>query len=134
MEPSAQGEKVQQANPYLNARHNRDRLGIPFWSGYIWAQALIVSGGISLANLQHIAQRVFRNVNAGRLAAGYAPAMGMLIDLHEEHPGFHEWANAVSGSAVENLLACMVRAGAWDDPRWLEEYLARVQVGCEAAV
>ncbi len=27
-----------------------------------------------------------------------------------------------------------IAAGAWDDPRWLEEYLARVQVGCDATV
>ncbi len=87
-----------------------------------------------MANLQHIAHRVFRNVNAGHLVADYAPAMGVLIDLYEEHPGFREWADAVPGSAVEKLLACMVRAGAWDDPRWLEKYLARVHVGCDATV
>ncbi len=38
MGPSAQHEKGRQASPYLNARHDRDRLRIPFSSGYtqVW--------------------------------------------------------------------------------------------------
>lgn len=76
-----------------------------------------------MANLQHIADRIFRHVDAGHLAAGYATTMGALIDAYDDDPDFHEWADSVPGSAVEKLIARMVRKGAWDDPAWLREYI-----------
>lgn len=76
-----------------------------------------------MANLQHIAERIFRHVNAGHLTAGYATAMGVMIDAYDDDPDFHEWVNSVPGSAVEKLLACMVRHEKWDDPVWLREYV-----------
>jgi hypothetical protein len=33
-----------------------------------------------MANLQHIADRIFRHVDAGHLVAGYSASMGALID------------------------------------------------------
>ena len=76
-----------------------------------------------MANIQHIAARIFRHANAGRLPAGYALAMGALVDAYDEDPDFHEWADAVPGSAVEKLMACMVRQGKWGDPVWLRDYV-----------
>lgn len=76
-----------------------------------------------MANLQHIADRIFRHVDAGHLAAGYALSMAYLIDAYDDDPDFHEWADAVPGSAVEKLLACMVRKGKWGDPLWLTQYI-----------
>ena len=76
-----------------------------------------------MANIQHIADRIFRHVDAGHLTAGYALAMGALIDAHGEDPDFHEWADDVPGSAVEKLVARMVRQGKWGDPAWLREYI-----------
>ena len=74
-----------------------------------------------MANMQHIADRIFRHVGADRLLAGYAKAMGTLIDAYDDDPDFHEWADGVTGSAVEILIARMVRKGAWNDPEWLRE-------------
>ena len=76
-----------------------------------------------MANLQHIADRVFRHVDADHLPAGYALVMGALIDAYDDDPDFHEWADGVTGSAVEILIARMVRKGAWNDPEWLREYV-----------
>ena len=86
-----------------------------------------------MANLQHIADRIFRHVDAGHLVAGYAASMGALIDAYgvtparDEDPDFHAWIDAVPGSAVEKLLVCMVRAGAWEDPGWLAAWIQRDQ-------
>lgn len=74
-----------------------------------------------MANIQHIAERIFRHVDAGHLPAGYALAMGSLIDAYDDDPDFHEWADSVNGSAVEKLMACMVRKCAWHDMAWLRE-------------
>ena len=49
--------------------------------------------------------------------------MGALIDAYDDDPDFHEWVDSVSGSAVEKLIACMVRKGKWNDPEWLREYV-----------
>ena len=76
-----------------------------------------------MANIQHVATRIFRHVDAGHLPAGYTLAMGALIDAYDEDPDFHEWADAVPGSAVEKLMACMVRQGKWGDPVWLQDYV-----------
>lgn len=76
-----------------------------------------------MANIQHIADGIFRRVDAGHLAAGYSASMGALIDAYGDDPDFHAWVDAVPGSAVEKLLARMVRAGAWNDPQWLREIL-----------
>ena len=87
-----------------------------------------------MANLQHIADRIFRHVDAGRLQAGYALTMGALIDAYgmppvlvkparDGDPDFHEWVDSVPGSAIEKLIACMVRKGAWNNPEWLREYI-----------
>jgi hypothetical protein len=76
-----------------------------------------------MANLQHIAERVFQHVDAGHLPAGYALTMGALVDAYGDAPDFHEWAETVTGSAIEKLIACMVRKGKWDDPAWLRDYL-----------
>jgi hypothetical protein len=82
-----------------------------------------------MANLQHIADRIFRHVDAGHLVAGYSASMGALIDAYgvpparDEDPDFHAWVDAVPGSAVEKLLVCMVRNGKWGDPAWLQDYL-----------
>ncbi len=75
-----------------------------------------------MANIQHIADRIFRHVDAGHLQAGYALTMGALIDANDD-PDFHEWVDGVPGSAVEKLIACMVRKGAWNNPEWLREYI-----------
>ena len=76
-----------------------------------------------MANLQHIAARIFRHVDAGRLPVGYALAMGALIDAYGEEPDFHAWADTVPGSVVEELIARMVRQGKWGDPAWLRDYV-----------
>lgn len=98
-----------------------------------------------MANIQHIADRIFRHVDAGHLAAGYASAMGALIDaygvplaggLHPargDDPDFHKWVDSVPGSAVEKLIARMVRNGAWSDPSWLREYIQEVSLKESAA-
>lgn len=76
-----------------------------------------------MGNIQHIADRIFRHVDAGRLPAGYALVMGTLVDAYDDDPDFHEWVDSVPGSAVEKLIARMVRHGAWDDHEWLREYV-----------
>jgi hypothetical protein len=82
-----------------------------------------------MANMQHVAERIFRHVDAGHLPAGYANCMGALIDAYGATPArdddldFHEWADKVQGSAIEKLIACMVRQGSWDNPAWLREYV-----------
>ncbi|MBU2853340.1 hypothetical protein [Acidithiobacillus ferriphilus] len=76
-----------------------------------------------MANIQHIATRIFRHVDAGHLPVGYTLTMGALIDAYGDNPNFHEWVDAVPGSAVEKLIACMVRTGKWDDQEWLREYV-----------
>jgi hypothetical protein len=76
-----------------------------------------------MANLQHIAERIFRHVDAGHLPAGYSNAMGALIDADGDDLDFHEWAVTVPGTAIEKLIACMVRKGSWDNPAWLREYV-----------
>uniref|UniRef100_E6QJB3 Uncharacterized protein n=1 Tax=mine drainage metagenome TaxID=410659 RepID=E6QJB3_9ZZZZ len=76
-----------------------------------------------MANLQHTAERIFRHVDTGRLPVGYALAMGAIIDAHDDDPDFHDWADTVTGSTVEILIARMVRNGKWDDPAWLQEYI-----------
>lgn len=80
-----------------------------------------------MANIQHIADRIFRHVDRGHLSAGYALAMGALIDAYDDCPDVHEWTDDAPGSAVEKLIACMVRAGAWDDPAWLRESIQDAQ-------
>ncbi|MHB1632403.1 MAG: hypothetical protein ACYCQL_09370 [Acidithiobacillus sp.] len=79
-----------------------------------------------MANLQNIAERIFRHVDAGHLPAGYANCMGALIDANSEDSDFHEWVGTVTASAVEKLIACMVRKGKWNDAAWLREYLQEV--------
>ncbi|MHB8365583.1 MAG: hypothetical protein ACYDB0_01005 [Acidithiobacillus sp.] len=82
-----------------------------------------------MANIQHIADRIFKHADAGHLPAGYALAMGALIDAYgvpparDDDPDFHVWVDSVSGSAVEKMIARMVRHGAWNDPGWLREYV-----------
>lgn len=76
-----------------------------------------------MANLQHIADRIFRHVDAGRLPVGYALAMGALIDAYDDDPDFHEWLDGVTGGAVEKLIDRMAHHGAWNDPAWLREYV-----------
>ena len=76
-----------------------------------------------MANLQHIADRIFRHVDVGRLPAGYSLVMGTLIDAYDEDPDFHAWVDGVTGSAIEKIIACMVCAGKWDDPVWLWKYI-----------
>ena len=49
--------------------------------------------------------------------------MRALIDAYDDDPDFHEWADRVPGSAVEKLIAHMVRKGKWNDPVWLREYV-----------
>ncbi|WP_215876008.1 hypothetical protein HF292_009670 [Acidithiobacillus ferruginosus] len=78
-----------------------------------------------MANLQHIADRIFRHVEAGHLAAGYALTMGALIDVYDADHDFHAWVDVVPSSAVEKLLVCMVRAGTWEDPGWLAAWIKR---------
>lgn len=105
-----------------------------------------------MANIQHIAERISRHVEVGHLPAGYALTMGALIDAYgmplqgaapvreaspvpcanlperDEGPDcrsheFHDWANRVPDSAIEILIARMVRKGAWNDTGWLREYI-----------
>ncbi len=76
-----------------------------------------------MANVQHIATRIFRHVDAGHLPAGYALTMGVLIDAYDDDPDFHEWSDTVMGSAIEKLIACMVRTEKWSDPAWLRNYI-----------
>lgn len=125
-----------------------------------------------MANIQHIAERIFRHVEVGHLPAGYALTMGALIDAYgmplqgaflpgaslpgasrlqgsfpvqvanlperDEEPDcrshdFHEWVNRVSDSAIEILIARMVRKGAWDNPEWLREYVQEASLKENAA-
>lgn len=76
-----------------------------------------------MANIQHIADRIFKHADAGHLPAGYALTMGALIDAYDDDPDFHAWVDSVPGSAVEKLIACAVRKGVWDHPDWLREYV-----------
>lgn len=87
-----------------------------------------------MANIQHVADRVFRHVEAGHLAAGYAKAMGALIDAYDDNPDFHEWADEVPGSAVEKLIATMVLHGKWNDLAWLMEYVRGSHPAREASM
>lgn len=48
--------------------------------------------------------------------------MGAIIDAYSE-PDFRVSIDNVNGSAVEKLIACMVRSGAWNDPDWLRGYI-----------
>ncbi|MBU2761075.1 hypothetical protein [Acidithiobacillus sulfurivorans] len=80
-------------------------------------------GGRLMANIQHIAERVFRHVDASHLPVGYALAMGSLIDAYDDDPDFHEWADSVDGNVVQKLIDCMVREGAWNDPAWLQAFI-----------
>jgi hypothetical protein len=87
-----------------------------------------------MANLQHIADRIFRHVDASNLPAGYATVMGALIDAYGvptangDDPDFHEWVDSVTGSTIEKLIARMVRNGKWDDPAWLQEYIREASI------
>jgi hypothetical protein len=82
-----------------------------------------------VANLQHIASRIFRRVNAGHLEDGYALAMGAILEAYDDDPDVHGWIDAVPGSAVERLIACMVRRGKWADPVWLRESVRKALEG-----
>ncbi|MBU2755252.1 hypothetical protein HFU84_08640 [Acidithiobacillus sp. CV18-2] len=77
-----------------------------------------------MANLQHIAERIFRHVDAGHLVAGYASAMGFVLDRYDDDPDFHDWVQRSPGSDVEKLLACMVKSAAWNNEEWLANYLS----------
>ena len=80
-----------------------------------------------MANIQQVAERIFRHVEADHLPAGYALIMGALIDAYNDDPNFREWVDGVTGSAIEKLIACAVRKSAWNNPGWLREYVREVQ-------
>lgn len=52
-----------------------------------------------MANIQHIADRIFKHADAGHLPVGYALTMGALIDAYDDDPDFHAWVDSVPGSA-----------------------------------
>jgi hypothetical protein len=86
-----------------------------------------------MANIQHVANRIFRHVDASQLPASYANVMGALIDAYGDDPDFHAWIDTVHGGAVEKLIACMVRKGKWNDAAWLREYIQEASLKETAA-
>lgn len=78
-----------------------------------------------MANIQHIAERIFRHVNAGHLPAGYALTMGALIDAYNDDTDFHKWVDTETGSVIEKLITSMVRTGKWNDSTWLRETIRK---------
>jgi hypothetical protein len=80
---------------------------------------------ILVANLQRISDRILRHVDAEHLPAGYALAVGAIVIGYVELPDVHDWVDAVPDSAVEKLIAIMVRRGKWDSLPWLSEYVRK---------
>lgn len=85
-----------------------------------------------MASLQHIAERIFRRVNAGHLEDSFALAMGAIIDANDEDPDVRDWIDTVSVSAVERLIACMAHHGKWNDRIWLREYVRKASESGES--
>ena len=76
--------------------------------------------------MQHIAERIFRNVSAGRLASDYKTIMGRLIEETYDNPDFNEWVRSVNGNHVEKLIASIYLTGDIElcfYSGWLLEYI-----------
>lgn len=82
----------------------------------------------NMANLQNIADRIFRHVDQGQLSPDYALAMGQMIDSYSENKKFRNWVDHSSSSAIDKMLACMTRHSAWNDPLWIERWIEDASV------
>lgn len=83
-----------------------------------------------MANIQNIAERVFRYVELQFLSPVHAVAMGSLIDIYAHDDTVHQWVNRASPKQVDKLLAIMVEEHAWHNKTWLKAYIAKPCMVC----
>lgn len=76
-----------------------------------------------MSNIQRTADRIFHHVAQGHLHSDFAVAMGALLEIYAHDDDVHDWVLKVSPSAIDKLLACMVRHKTWHDDAWILDYI-----------
>ena len=76
-----------------------------------------------MANIQHVADRVFQGVNRGYLPLHYSVAMGSLIDAYGEDQSFKDWVDHVSANALKKMVDAMYHEKSWNNAQWIREYI-----------
>ena len=87
-----------------------------------------VLGRKILANIQHVADRVFQGVNRGYLPLQYSVVMGSLIDAYGEDRSFQEWVDRVSANALKKMVDAMVHEKSGNNARWIREYIRKTKI------